>query len=320
MTLEKHISALVKTNDMVIIPSFGGLVAHACEALITGSENVITSPSKSFSFNPKLSYQDGLLVQSYMKEHNLSQNEALIEVNIAIDNFRKRLNSLQKIEISEVGNFIVTEEGVILFNQTKQDIRTPEMFGLEKIYLQKLPSKKEILQPDVKIIKAKHINTQQIAKWISVAAVFLVMLLISKPVSDEGLTLNMAGPSFDFGALTSEAQVSEKIVQTAIELKSITLNVIDSTEIKRAVAIALDEVLNYNVIVSSITNKRHAQAKLNYFKESGFKSAKIIENSGRYRISIGTFATKDEGLKRLSQIRNFSSRYKDAWILKTANI
>lgn len=320
MTIEKHISTLIKTNDMVIIPSLGGLVAHGREASISQSENTISAPGKSFSFNPKLSYQDGLLVQSYMKEHNLSQNEALLEVKIAIDDFKKRLNSQQKIEIREVGNFCINNEGVIVFNETKMVNNTPDMFGLENIYIRKISPKTQPLTPEKQIKEPKQFEKHQLAKWLSVAAVFLFMLLISKPVSDEGISLNMAGPSFDFTPLKSEIIVTPKVEKPSEVKVILKTAAIDSVKIQQAIANALDEVLNYDIIVSSITNKKHAEEKLAYFRKSGFRSAKIIENNGRYRISIGTYSTKNEGLKRLTQIKEYSSRYKDAWILKTATI
>lgn len=319
MRLEQHITALTRENDMVIIPSLGGVVAHYREAVVVPNGGVIQPPGKSYSFNPKLTYQDGLLVQSYMQDSDISQNEALIEVNLAVLELKKQLASSESIVIESVGTFKQNSEGHIQLFDNLQDNEAFEMFGLAKIQFEKLNKKKEQAPqnfnakeklPVVKIKEIKKKNSYQFGKWIAAAAVFLLMFLVSKPVSDEKLSLNIAGPSFDF--LESRTMVIAEKHATSIEIETTS-----NTHLDENISILPEPPLvKYCIVVSSLANKKAADKKLAYYTKAGFKNASIIKGNGRYRISIGSFSNKEIGIKKLNEIRSFSSRYKDAWLLK----
>ena len=320
MKIDQHIANLIKGNDMVIIPSVGGIVAHNCEAVIHAKTGEIQPAGRSFSFNPKLTYQDGLLVQSYMQQANLSQNEALIEVNLAIDALKKRLSSSEAVIIGEVGTFTKNTEGHIQFLEHTQSVETIDMFGLSRIQLEKL-DKKEVdfstnansigTTSNAKTAPYNSSKTYPIGKWIAAAAVFILMFFVTKPVSDERLSLNIAGPTFDFLENSQMVAPIEKREEPVVHNSEETINEADISVLPE-----LPQV-KYCIVVSSLANKRAADKKLAYYIKSGFKNASIITGNGRYRISIGNFSNKEIGIKKLNEIRAFSSRYKDAWLLKS---
>ena len=68
--LARHIEILLLENDCVIIPDFGGFIAHYQPARYIKEENLYLPPVRTIGFNPQLTINDGLLAQSYMHTHD----------------------------------------------------------------------------------------------------------------------------------------------------------------------------------------------------------------------------------------------------------
>ena len=67
--LAQHIEALLLENDCVIIPDFGGFIAHYSPAKIDSDTGQFLPPCRTIGFNAQLILNDGLLTQSYMSVH-----------------------------------------------------------------------------------------------------------------------------------------------------------------------------------------------------------------------------------------------------------
>ena len=74
--LAQHIEALLLENDCVIVPNFGGFVAHYAPATYVKEENLFLPPTRIIGFNSQLKLNDGVLVQSYMSAHDTSFADA----------------------------------------------------------------------------------------------------------------------------------------------------------------------------------------------------------------------------------------------------
>lgn len=56
--LAQHIEALLLENDCVIVPGFGGFVAHYAPATHVKEENLFLPPTRTIGFNPQLKLND----------------------------------------------------------------------------------------------------------------------------------------------------------------------------------------------------------------------------------------------------------------------
>ena len=74
--LAQHIEALLLENDCVIVPGFGGFVAHYAPASRIINENLFLPPPRTIGFNSQLKLNDGVLVQSYMIAYDTSFADA----------------------------------------------------------------------------------------------------------------------------------------------------------------------------------------------------------------------------------------------------
>ena len=57
--LAQHIEALLLENDCVIVPNFGGFVAHYAPATYVKEENLFLPPTRIIGFNSQLKLNDG---------------------------------------------------------------------------------------------------------------------------------------------------------------------------------------------------------------------------------------------------------------------
>ncbi len=56
--LERHIEILLLSNDCVIVPGFGGFMAHHVDARYDGRDNMFLPPLRTIGFNPQLTMND----------------------------------------------------------------------------------------------------------------------------------------------------------------------------------------------------------------------------------------------------------------------
>ena len=83
--LARHIELLLRDNDCVILPDFGGFIAHDVPAYYIAEEGLYYPPSRSISFNAAIKMNDGLLVQSYMKSYQVDYARANYMIDVAIE-------------------------------------------------------------------------------------------------------------------------------------------------------------------------------------------------------------------------------------------
>lgn len=69
----------------------------------------------------------------------------------------------------------------------------------------------------------------------------------------------------------------------------------------------------YYLIVSSFPNEKDAKKEFSHLKNRGFKNVKIIVKNNKYRLSI----SDNSDISKVKQtMKKYSSKFKDAWILK----
>ena len=73
--LAQHIEVLLLENDCVIVPGFVGFTAHYAPAMRVAEENLFLPPTRTIGFNPQLTLNDGVLVQSYMAVYDTNFSE-----------------------------------------------------------------------------------------------------------------------------------------------------------------------------------------------------------------------------------------------------
>ena len=145
--LHRHIEILLLESDCVIVPDFGGFMAHRVPAHYDEEECLLYPPSRTLGFNPQLQLNDSLLVQSYIEAYDISYPEAMRRIESEVEELKEHLHNDGIYELNGLGTLTVNAEGNYEFAPCEAGILTPSLYGLGTAYMQKLGDKRLI--PDV---------------------------------------------------------------------------------------------------------------------------------------------------------------------------
>ena len=130
ISLDRHIEILLLSNDCVIVPGFGGFMAHHVDARYDETDFSFLPPSRSIGFNPQLKMNDSLLVQSYIEAYDLSYPEALKKVQGEVRELKQQLEQNGEFELNDIGVLKINQEGNIEFTPCEAGLLTPVYYGL----------------------------------------------------------------------------------------------------------------------------------------------------------------------------------------------
>ena len=192
--LAKHIELLLRDNDCVILPGFGGFIAHAVPAYYVSEEHLYYPPSRSISFNTAITMNDGLLAQSYMRSYNVDYAQAVYLIDVAIEKMRDILDEEGSVTIPHIGTIKQDIYQTVQFIAEPAGISSPLHFGLGTLAISTLaqlqdlheattPKKKAIITQTERTIDL-HIQKRALRQILSTAAIFLLLLMAALPVGD----------------------------------------------------------------------------------------------------------------------------------------
>lgn len=133
--LERHIEILLLDCDCVIVPGFGGFVAHHRDARFDETDGMFLPPLRTLGFNAKLNMNDSLLVQSYVEAYDISYPEALARVETEVDELKQTLEKEGYYEFENLGSVSLNAVGGYTFEPCESGILTPELYGLAGVDL-----------------------------------------------------------------------------------------------------------------------------------------------------------------------------------------
>lgn len=137
--LERHIEILLLDNDCVIVPNFGGFVAHHVEARYDESETSFLPPLRTLGFNPQLkNINDSLLVQSYVEAYDISYPEAQRTIAQEVAELKDELDEKGEYELKNIGLLSKSSTGDIVFEPCEAGILTPALYGLDVFVMKRL--------------------------------------------------------------------------------------------------------------------------------------------------------------------------------------
>ena len=189
--LAQHIEALLLENDCVIVPNFGGFVAHYAPATYVKEENLFLPPTRIIGFNSQLKLNDGVLVQSYMSAHDTSFADATRMVEKEVNAFVEILHEEGKADLENVGEIRYNIYGNYEFTPYDHKITTPSLYGLDSFEMRELSElqrKERILVP-ASLTKEKKTYEISISRTLlrnaaAMIAVIVMFFAFSTPVEN----------------------------------------------------------------------------------------------------------------------------------------
>lgn len=191
--LAQHIEALLLENDCVIVPGFGGFVAHYASATWIADECIFLPPTRTIGFNPQLKMNDGLLVQSYMATYETNFSDASKTIDKKVEELISLLHEDGKADLDNIGELHFTIHGTYEFIPYDNKITTPYLYGLDVVAikpldtLQNRPARKKPISPFIPAEKKTYdirINRSFLRSAVAVAAAIALFFVMSTPVEN----------------------------------------------------------------------------------------------------------------------------------------
>ena len=118
-------------------------MAHHVEARYDDRDELFLPPLRTLGFNPMLTINDSLLVQSYVEAYDISYPEALSRIEEEVKALEREIRETGFYEINNIGVISLNEEGHYLFSPCEAGILTPQLYGLYSFSFPTRASKNE---------------------------------------------------------------------------------------------------------------------------------------------------------------------------------
>ncbi len=352
VTLAKHIETLLLDNDCVVVPNFGGFIAHYQSAYFDEKSNTFFPPQRIIGFNPKLIMNDGLLVQSYMNYLATDFSDANLHIENEVDMLNEKLYNEGSVTLTNIGTITCNVDGTLAFVPSEKRIDTPNLYGLTDFQCSIVTSQKKVTTAT-----GRNIGNNFIGTALGIAVALILFFFLSVPVEnsyvesdnyaylgDAGLFNSIKSKSFVgnvFNSTSSESS-SDKSESATNNITSISQDIesdkakVEDVEIKHddiietptseieenniveeVKPIQIDEK-KFHVIISSTTSEKEAEMLVNQLHKKGYNQATIVSGRGvyKYRVSICNLNDEASAYQQINQFKA-NKTFMDAWVLSS---
>jgi len=183
INIEDFISNLLYSNDCVIVPGFGGFVTVYKPATILSKQNVMLPPSREIGFNKKLVNNDGLLANEIAVKNHISFEKSLELIQAKVGFYHSELQKIKRLEITNVGVLYIDKDGNYRFMPDASKNFLKKSFGLSKIYLDKIETKKKAVSVEketalISLVPNEKEEKEKPFAWGKFAAAIAVPLFL----------------------------------------------------------------------------------------------------------------------------------------------
>ena len=190
--LARHIEILLLENDCVIIPDFGGFIAHYQPARYIKEENLYLPPVRTIGFNPQLTINDGLLVQSYMQAHHTDFPDATRMIEEEVAGLKEQLYQNGCAEMHGIGVLHYNIHSTYEFHPNEDGALSPTLYGLSSFSINRLEyltsttsaATRELLPRQEKRKRTVRFKRQWIGNAVAVAIAVVLFFFLSVPVEN----------------------------------------------------------------------------------------------------------------------------------------
>jgi hypothetical protein len=324
MNHEKYIAELLFEYDCVIIPGFGGFIGNYTPARIQESYHTFFPPFKSLLFNPNLKQNDGLLAVRISQGEKISYTDAILSIGSLVSGWYKQLNDSLAVEIDQVGRLYRDKEGNFQFEQNKEINFLPESYSLSSVISPAVIRQGVRRNLEKKILRFAGSPSHNrhyiplVLKWAALIALPLGTAALFGISNFERLkSLSVAYTGMLFSSTSTEIIKKTPSVRPIFSPKqegvkgTPTLKVPVKQEISNVKTIGEKP---FTIIVGAFRFFENAEGLVTDLRSKGYDAAIAGQTkTGLYRVSLCTFADKNEAFEQLTIVR--SKEFSSAWLL-----
>ncbi len=322
--INKHIEALLLTNDCVIVPELGGFVAHHLDASYDEEDGMFLPPRRMLGFNAQLKMNDSLLVQSYVDAYDYSYPDALACVEAEVEAIRRVLEDEGSLLLDGLGTLYINQEGALSFSPLESGILTPSLYALSGFEMQPLLASSEVEAIEVNKVeepasplgvvaierepltgdKRISISVRAMRNVAVAACVAAFCFFVMKPMrmAEQGADHNIK--SGVLSELYSSPSASTEPTQL-VETKQ------PATESEASKA---DVDKRWSIVMCTNVSLSGAESYVQYLDQIGYSEAYTTTLKGNSMVLYGAYATLAEARKALNVLKQ-DKLFADSWVI-----
>jgi len=314
--IARELSVLMKENDCIILPGFGGFIGNYTPARFHPVTHLFQPPSKQLVFNRSLTSDDGLLANRLSKTLALSFQEARSILTGFSAGLTNQLKAGETALFPGIGSFNMGFEQTIRFTADEFENHLPAAFGLYLIQAQpinRMPVPERRPEPDFHsrefvpaIPVRKRFFARKSVRVLSAAAFVACLVVVN-------------------GSLPAGKGISAADINPfSISVKPSTGHSFEARKVNPAGRKALApvfEAINFSaeharifIVAGCYSTRSNADGMVNYLNDKGFDSS-ILDRTpaGLYRVVYGSYEDLSAASEELTTIRKGLNE--EAWLL-----
>jgi cell division septation protein DedD len=354
--LERHIEILLLSNDCVIVPDFGGFMAHHIDACYDDTDNMFIPPKRTLGFNPQLKMNDSLLVQSYIEAYDISYPEASKRIECETNELKQNLDTNGFYNLNDIGTLYLNDNGNMEFKPCEAGILTPELYGLgnfeiDKVSIEEEEQEEQVLIPidTTEVVAEREADIKEpspvydedddskgitipihIVRYaVAAVAAIVFFFAFTTPIANSemnGISLSGIKNSALFNILNQKCEVK---APGTIKLKTDKCNADkekkndtsispskDTTEQDAEDRLDNNKQDYYSIVLASKVSKSNAESYVKEMHKAGYEDTKVYVHHHTVRVIYGCYSSESEAYNQLNKLRDKSDDFKESWIYK----
>ncbi|MBR1594470.1 MAG: SPOR domain-containing protein [Alloprevotella sp.] len=315
-------------HNCVIVPRLGGFVTQYVAARYEEDEQLFLPPYRSVAFNPQLTLNDGLLVQSYMRVHSTTYPQTVRLIEKAVDEMKRHIQTDGSVELHGIGRLSMDMDGRYDFEPLAAGVTAPKLFGLSSYSLLQANRKE---RPARKVADDKHYHlsiNRELANYVAAAIVGVLFYLAwALPEHRDAQELTVAASVIapqkvqnetagaEKQAITAEKQDAVPETQDAVAEKQLTAN--SQPTAKEQQAATAEQLAapagTYTLVLATGVALKGAETLVAQLQREGFNSAEIVPYHKSKKVVYGTFSTESEARAFAGALRS-NPHFREAWV------
>lgn len=300
-------------HNCVIVPRFGAFIGNYRSAQLNRLSNKLSPPSKLITFNPKLSQNDGLLINYVAEQNGMGYAEAEEIVKREVTRWKEILRNAETVTLPKVGSLFTDSTGVIRFERDEQFNLLKSSYGLEPFFLREVsrpliseenkPLQDEATPAEAPVIPISR-NQKKDWKKVAIAAALLPFIgyLIYLPTQ----TNLLKKAPFHASELNP---FSDKICEV-YQPRKVEAPVVSIPAEEQSVSLPSDERYIYYSLFLPSEKEGELPKKTVDLKplQSKVESTRVALSapiySGYYHIVVGCFSVKENAVNLVEKLRS----------------
>jgi cell division protein FtsN/nucleoid DNA-binding protein len=330
MIIGKYIRMLLEERKRVILPGFGNLEVVIPEGTQALSGDRFNPPGSTVKFDAGFSKDDGLLADTFAAGEALDGEEAAQRVLELVDAIKFALDKGETYAIPETGTFSRDADGKVRFQADQDWVLEPDQYGLESmdlLELEELPAEDEqktrsesasgtkvtTLAPPRPKPKAKRWRVIWAVAALLIV-VLVVLLLVPTRESGQGERRKLFQKKADREQVEQDVPVTDSI-PAGTEAKPAGTETGEAESEPETTPEAPPETpRNFYIIAGSFQKLKNASDMQDQLNRRGYQAEVMITENRMYRVSVASYATKEEAEKALQQIKS-EPGLQSSWLL-----